>query len=93
MSPLSESIYAVAIIKTDHFHRCGLQPDDAGHHPGGDAYTFADLESISKNAGFARVELAQGEIGIDRLVIAYRQVPDSAALASLTNATRRLTRS
>ena len=40
--------------------------------PNGDAYTFAELESISKSAGFARVELAPPEIGLDRLVIAYR---------------------
>lgn len=40
--------------------------------PTGDAYTFAELESISKNAGFPRVELARPEIGLDRLVIAYR---------------------
>jgi len=40
--------------------------------PAGDAYTFAELESISKTAGFARVELASSEIGLDRLVIAYR---------------------
>jgi SAM-dependent methyltransferase len=40
--------------------------------PNGDAYTFAELESISKNAGFARVELAPPEIGLDRLLIAYR---------------------
>jgi len=40
--------------------------------PAGDAYTFAELESISENAGFARVELAPPEIGLDRLVIAYR---------------------
>lgn len=40
--------------------------------PAGDAYTFAELESISKAAGFGRVELAQPEIGVDRLVIAYR---------------------
>jgi len=40
--------------------------------PTGDAYTFAELEGISKNAGFVRVELAQPEIGLDRLVIAYR---------------------
>jgi len=40
--------------------------------PKGDAYTFTDLESISKNAGFTRVELAPQEIGLDRLVIAYR---------------------
>ena len=40
--------------------------------PAGDAYTFAELESISTTAGFARVELAPPEIGLDRLVIAYR---------------------
>jgi 2-polyprenyl-3-methyl-5-hydroxy-6-metoxy-1,4-benzoquinol methylase len=40
--------------------------------PAGDAYTFAELESILKSAGFARVELAPTEIGLDRLVIAYR---------------------
>jgi 2-polyprenyl-3-methyl-5-hydroxy-6-metoxy-1,4-benzoquinol methylase len=40
--------------------------------PTGDAYTFAEIESISTNAGFARVELAPPEIGLDRLVIAYR---------------------
>jgi 2-polyprenyl-3-methyl-5-hydroxy-6-metoxy-1,4-benzoquinol methylase len=40
--------------------------------PSGDAYTFAELERISKDAGFARVELAPPEIGIDRLVIAFR---------------------
>ena len=40
--------------------------------PTGDAYTFAELESISTNAGFARVELAATQIGLDRLVIAYR---------------------
>ena len=40
--------------------------------PAGDAYTFTELESISKNAGFARVELTPSEIGLDRLVIAYR---------------------
>jgi 2-polyprenyl-3-methyl-5-hydroxy-6-metoxy-1,4-benzoquinol methylase len=38
----------------------------------GDAYTFAELENISKDAGFARVELAVPEIGINRLVIAHR---------------------
>ena len=40
--------------------------------PAGDAYTFAELESISKSAGFARVELAAPEVGLDRLVIAHR---------------------
>lgn len=41
--------------------------------PKGDAYTFQELEQISKGAGFTRVELAPPEIGLDRLVIAYRQ--------------------
>jgi ubiquinone/menaquinone biosynthesis C-methylase UbiE len=40
--------------------------------PSGDAYTFAELESIAKDAGFARVELATPEIGSNRLVVAYR---------------------
>jgi O-methyltransferase domain/Dimerisation domain len=40
--------------------------------PAGDAYTFADLEHISKEAGFDRVELAPPEIGLDRLVVAHR---------------------
>jgi 2-polyprenyl-3-methyl-5-hydroxy-6-metoxy-1,4-benzoquinol methylase len=40
--------------------------------PTGDAYMFAELETISKSAGFARVELAPPEIGINRLVVAYR---------------------
>ena len=40
--------------------------------PAGDAYTFAELESISKNAGFKKVEMAEPEIGVDRLVVAYK---------------------
>ena len=40
--------------------------------PSGDAYTYDELETISRDAGFARVELAPPEIGLDRLVIAYR---------------------
>src|SRR5260370_12805633 len=40
--------------------------------PAGDAYTFAELEGISKSAGFTRVELAQPAIGLDLLVIAHR---------------------
>lgn len=40
--------------------------------PSGDAYTFAEMESMSKDAGFSRVELVPGEIGISRLLIAYR---------------------
>ena len=40
--------------------------------PSGDAYTFAELESMSKDAGFSRVELAPAALGLDRLVIAYK---------------------
>ena len=40
--------------------------------PTGDAYTFAELEEVSKGAGFARAELAPLEMGLDRLVIAYK---------------------
>jgi ubiquinone/menaquinone biosynthesis C-methylase UbiE len=40
--------------------------------PSGDAYTFAELESIAKNAGFARVELVPASLGLDRLIVAYR---------------------
>jgi hypothetical protein len=40
--------------------------------PSGDAYTFAELESITKNAGFSRVELAPAALGLDRLVVAYK---------------------
>jgi ubiquinone/menaquinone biosynthesis C-methylase UbiE len=40
--------------------------------PAGDAYTFEEYERMSKNAGFKRAELAAPEIGVNRLVIAYR---------------------
>jgi SAM-dependent methyltransferase len=40
--------------------------------PAGDAYTFVELESMLKNAGFSRVELAPAALGLDRLVIAYK---------------------
>jgi 2-polyprenyl-3-methyl-5-hydroxy-6-metoxy-1,4-benzoquinol methylase len=40
--------------------------------PMGDAYTLAELEGISKAAGFTRVELSPAELGRNRLVIAYR---------------------
>ncbi len=39
--------------------------------PNGDAYTFAELESILKNAGFRRIEVAPSEIGLNRLVTGY----------------------
>jgi hypothetical protein len=35
--------------------------------PTGDAYTFAEIEDISTNAGFTRVELAPPEIGLESL--------------------------
>lgn len=40
--------------------------------PAGDAYTFAEYEKMSTDAGFARAELAAQAIGIDRLVVAYK---------------------
>jgi SAM-dependent methyltransferase len=40
--------------------------------PLGDAYTYSELESMTLNAGFSRVELSSTEIGVERLVIAYR---------------------
>jgi ubiquinone/menaquinone biosynthesis C-methylase UbiE len=39
--------------------------------PSGDAYTFREIESMAKNAGFPRVELSPREIGFSRLVMAY----------------------
>lgn len=40
--------------------------------PSGDSYTFAELEGMSKAAGFTRVELSPAELGRNRLVIACR---------------------
>jgi 2-polyprenyl-3-methyl-5-hydroxy-6-metoxy-1,4-benzoquinol methylase len=40
--------------------------------PSGEAYTSAELEDMSKAAGFTRVELSPAELGRNRLVIAYR---------------------
>jgi precorrin-6B methylase 2 len=39
--------------------------------PSGDAYTFAEIESMAKNAGFPRVELSPQEVGFSRLAIAH----------------------
>jgi SAM-dependent methyltransferase len=39
--------------------------------PSGDAYTFAEIESMARSGGFARVELSPREIGFSRLAIAY----------------------
>jgi hypothetical protein len=38
--------------------------------PWGDAYTFAELESMTKEAGFAMVESAQS-LGMNSLIVAY----------------------
>jgi ubiquinone/menaquinone biosynthesis C-methylase UbiE len=40
--------------------------------PAGNAYTFHDFESLLKDAGFARVELAPPAVGLGRLIVAYR---------------------
>src|SRR5271154_2215666 len=40
--------------------------------PTGDAYTFAELGSMLKSAGFARVEAASASLGLDQLIVAYR---------------------
>jgi SAM-dependent methyltransferase len=40
--------------------------------PEGDAYTFAELEKMAKDAGFSRVEMAEPALGMGRLVVAYR---------------------
>jgi O-methyltransferase domain/Dimerisation domain len=42
-----------------------------GTTPSGDAYTFVELESMSKDAGFARVE-AVNSLGMDDLIVAYK---------------------
>ncbi|HKD91923.1 MAG TPA: class I SAM-dependent methyltransferase, partial [Terriglobales bacterium] len=39
--------------------------------PSGDAYTFAELEKMAKDAGFSRVEISPVELGVNRLVVAY----------------------
>jgi ubiquinone/menaquinone biosynthesis C-methylase UbiE len=39
--------------------------------PSGDAYTLAELESMAKEAGFARVEYVQS-LGMDLLIVAYK---------------------
>jgi cyclopropane fatty-acyl-phospholipid synthase-like methyltransferase len=40
--------------------------------PGGDAYTFADLDQMCRNAGFDRTELHDLPPSPERVVIAYR---------------------
>jgi hypothetical protein len=40
--------------------------------PEGDAYTFAEIEKMSKDAGFSRVEMAETPLGLDQMIVAYR---------------------
>jgi ubiquinone/menaquinone biosynthesis C-methylase UbiE len=40
--------------------------------PSGDAYTYAELDNIAKEAGFARTEQGATPLGIATLVIAYK---------------------
>ena len=40
--------------------------------PSGDAYTFDELETISKDAGFSSATLSPAEIGMERLIVAHR---------------------
>ena len=40
--------------------------------PEGDAYTFAEIEKMSKDAGFSRVEMAETPLGLDSMIVAYR---------------------
>ncbi len=40
--------------------------------PAGDAYTVEELQTISTNAGFTRVDLSPLEFGISRLVVAHK---------------------
>jgi hypothetical protein len=38
----------------------------------GDAYTFAEIEKMSKDAGFSRVEMVETPLGFGRMIVAYR---------------------
>ena len=40
--------------------------------PSGDAYTFAELESICKDAGFSSVEPTPAQVGVSTLVVAHK---------------------
>jgi 2-polyprenyl-3-methyl-5-hydroxy-6-metoxy-1,4-benzoquinol methylase len=40
--------------------------------PSGDAYTFPELESMAKSAGFSRVAPSPAEVGVEQLIFAYR---------------------
>jgi hypothetical protein len=40
--------------------------------PEGDAYTLAEIEKMSKDAGFSRVEMVETSLGFGRMIVAYR---------------------
>ena len=40
--------------------------------PSGDAYTFRELESMAREAGFSRVELSPTDVGVEQLVVAQK---------------------
>jgi hypothetical protein len=40
--------------------------------PEGDAYTFAEIERMAKDAGFSRVEMSGAQLGMDQMIVAYR---------------------
>ena len=41
--------------------------------PEGDAYTFAEIEKMAKDAGFSRVEImTSAPLGLDQMIVAYR---------------------
>ena len=43
-----------------------------GSTPAGDAYTFAELDTMFRNAGFARSELRELPPSIERVVISHK---------------------
>ena len=50
----------------------GVQPQDAGDHAGGDAYTYAELERMCREAGFTATEMRPLAPAPQSLVIARR---------------------
>ena len=43
-----------------------------GGTPSGDAYTFAELQQMAENAGFARSEMHELPPTIERVVVSYK---------------------
>lgn len=57
VSPPAHAAFALAMLATT---------------PGGDAYTFAEMDTMLRNAGFARTELRELVPSSERVVIGYR---------------------